>query len=199
MEALWQAVSTIAISLLTVAALALVRLITPTVRWSRQLKHDGEIYSSLPEGTEKEIWGRNVTAQAERLRIYREDVSIGDRALAWYGFVVFVGSIAWLLAQIANGWTLDLPAPVGEGPAAIPFALLTLIGVGFAGFVVVRLVLGQSIGLHNGSGGNYPKFRAARRAARRRQQGRAKAEGRYRAMVARKARSRRGQARRATG
>ncbi|MBU1588593.1 MAG: hypothetical protein KKH51_11690 [Actinobacteria bacterium] len=162
------ALQPILISVATVAVLALIRLITPTVRWDRRLKRDGAIYGLLPEGKEKEIWAASVTAQAERIRLYREDLSLAEHIAAWYAFFALVTGVPALIWEATHGWE-GFNEVIGGGIwTAIPGALLLAMNLAFAFFVTVRLILGRSTTFRAGSGGHYPKYETLRRVERRR-------------------------------
>jgi hypothetical protein len=179
---IWQTLGTtfqpILISLATIAVLALLRLITPTARWTRRLKRDGEIYAALPDGKEKAMWGESVTAQAERLRIYREDLSIGDQIFGWYAFLTLVSALVALIWDAFHEWSA-VSLLGGDSPwTAIPGALLLVLNLAFALYITVRLISGRSISLHAGSGGHFPKYDTLRRMERRRRLKRSSIENR---------------------
>lgn len=93
-----------------VAALALATLVLPSVRWTRQLKRDSEIYSAMPEGVERERWAERVTVQATRLRSYEASVPSWDRAASWAFTAFYVLLLIWwaggaLAAKPWGDWT----------------------------------------------------------------------------------------------
>lgn len=181
MSELWEAIGgtfqPVLISVATLAVLGLLRLITPAVRWHRRFKQDAEVYSALPDGKEKELWRESITAQAERLRIYREDARAGDRIYAWGSFAILAWFVGLLLHEMLNGWP-GLPFIISEGPIMIPMALLAFINLGFAGVITARLVMGRSTAMRAGTGGHYPKYARFQRASKRRRAARANAERR---------------------
>lgn len=177
-QALGVALQPILISVVTVAVLALVRLFSPAVRWNRRLKRDGQIYAALPDGKEKALWAASVTAQGERLRLYREDLSIVDQVFAWYAFFALITGAAALIWEAAHGWKYADELTQGGIWTAIPGVLLLVINLAFALFVTVRLVLGRSTALRAGTGGHYPKYDALRRAERKRKERRSAIEER---------------------
>lgn len=172
MTALWEALGStfqpVLVSIATVAVLALLRLITPTVRWSRRLKHDSGILAALPDGKEKDLWAASVTAQAERLRIYREDFSFWGAAQGWYSFVVLVVAANLVVSESVSGWALSRSLTVGDLPIVITGGLLILGNLGLAIVLAIRLIAGRSMNEHRGSDGHYPKYAALRRAQRKR-------------------------------
>lgn len=165
MGELWEAIGgtfqPVLISVATLAVLGLLRLITPAVRWHRRFKHDAEVYAALPEGKEKELWRESITAQAERLRIYREDARVGDRIYAWGTFAILAWFVILLVHEVMNGWP------------GLPF-----INLCFAGVITVRLIMGRSTAMRAGTGGHYPKYARFQRASKRRRAARANAERR---------------------
>jgi hypothetical protein len=168
---IWEAIGpfqAVAIALITAATLAVLRLITPTVRWNRRLKEDGGIFSSLPEGTEKEMWRVSVTAQAERLRLYRENFSIGEQFVAWYALIALVLTVIALITEAVLGWPVLRTLEGGDIVVLIPFMLLGVINFVFATYISVRLILGYSISFRNDGKGHYPKYAAMQHARKRR-------------------------------
>jgi hypothetical protein len=157
---------------------ALLRLVAPSMRWSRKLKHDAEILGALPDGEEKDLWAASVTAQGERLRIYREDLRLGDQVVAWYAFVALALALSVVISQTLLGWPLLQSLTLDVIPVAIPFALIVLINLSFAVKVSVGLVLGTSTAFRAGSGAHYPKYEVFRRQARKRSERRAVVERR---------------------
>jgi hypothetical protein len=187
----WQVIGptfqAVLISLSTVTVLALLRLITPAVRWSRQLRHDREIYSALPDGREKEMWAQTVTAQAERLRLYREDRTFGAQAVAWYAFFVLAASIVALFREAAMGWPNVRTLTVADIPVLIPGTLLLIMNLGAAVVITVQLVRGRSIYPGTDPTGHYPKYIALQRAAHKRSMRRLKIVRRLAAIQSREA------------
>lgn len=121
---LWQAIAAtfqpVIIAVVTVAVFALLRLIAPTARWSRRLKRDGEIYAALPDGPEKDLWAARVTAQAERLRIYWEDVTFRDQVIAWYAFLALVATTVGVISHGARDWPAFRMLAAEQSYALIP-------------------------------------------------------------------------------
>lgn len=166
------------IAVVTVAVFALLRLIAPTARWGRRLKRDGEIYAVLPDGPEKDLWAARVTAQAERLRIYWEDVTFRDQVIAWYAFLALVGTTVGVISDGARGWPAFRMLVADQNYALIPLSLAGAMNLVFAAYITVQLVLGKSTALRPGTGGSYPKYAALLRSIRGRSAQRAKTEGR---------------------
>jgi len=177
---LWQAIEATAqpvlISIATVAVFALFQLIAPTARWARRLKRDGEIYAALPDGPEKDLWAARVTAQGERLRIYWEDVTLRDQAIAWYAFITLVGTSVGVISDGARGWPVSQVLVAEQGYALIPLSLALAMNLAFAVYLSARLVTGQSTALRPGTGGFYPKYAALQQSIRERSAQRAKTE-----------------------
>lgn len=88
-----------------VAALALAALVLPSLRWTRQLKRDSEIFSAMPEGVERERWAERVTVQATRLRTYEASVPAWDRAASWIFTTLYLLTlITWLSGALSDRW-----------------------------------------------------------------------------------------------
>jgi uncharacterized integral membrane protein len=185
-QAVGAALQPVVIGVLSVAVFALLRLVTPTVRWRRRLKQDSEVVAALVAGKERDEWQRRVTAQAERLRIYTENTRTADQAIAWGSLVLIVLLILTAIDQAAAGW----PALSQLGPEWP----LSILGFAFAIWLVSRLITGRATNLR--ASDRYPKYRALRRHERRNSERRAavdaKAERRARESV--KAAKRRGRA-----
>lgn len=187
------------IAVATVAVLALLRLITPAVRWSRRLKHDADVYNALPDGTEKELWAASVEAQGQRLRLYRENLSYGEQAFAWYAFFALAGFIVSFIAEASMGWPNVRSLTPGDIPFLIPVTLLVAMNLGFAVLVTVRLVLGGSTSFRADGKGHYPKMALLRRAEQKRLDRREVVERRLNAMRYRAERERKEAKRAARG
>ncbi len=145
------------VALVTTATLGALRLLSPLSRWQRSYKRDSEVLASLPPGQEHDYWQEGVIAQAERIRLYRENIALRDRfwAWAWLGYLFLF--IPVLFIEADAGWP-----SIAE--AGLPFILLTALGLGGIVVITVRLVLGHS---PYGSGASqYPMYAAHRRAAR---------------------------------
>lgn len=132
------------------------------------MKHDGDVYNALPPGREKDLWAASVEAQGERLRLYRENISIGEQAVAWYAFFALAINIVGFFTQAALGWPTFQLLTVADIPLIIPFTFLFVVNLVFAVFVTVRLVLGYSTSFRADGKGHYPKFIALRGAERKR-------------------------------
>lgn len=88
-----------------VAAVAVSALVLPSVRWTRQLKRDSEIFSTMPEGVERQRWAESVALQATRLRIYEASVPVWDRAASWIFTTLYVLALAaWLSGALTAAW-----------------------------------------------------------------------------------------------
>lgn len=166
MNALWVAVGEtlepVLISVVTLAVVGLLRLVTPAVRWSRRLKHDADVLAALPEGKEKELWALSVTAQAERLRVYREDQSLLHRFVDVYLIVAVLAVGVMSVVEIAAGGVL-----AGGDWAPVVWVAIAICAIGFL-TLMVRLVMGLPLRPGPGQGGHYPKYAALLAAERRR-------------------------------
>jgi hypothetical protein len=92
-------------SLAIIAALALAALALPSIRWTRQLKRDSEIFSAMPDGVERERWAERVTIQATRLRTYEASVPAWDRSASWLFTALYVLTlILWLSGALSARW-----------------------------------------------------------------------------------------------
>lgn len=172
------------IAVATVAILELLRLLTPTARWSRRLKHDGDVLAALPDGPERDLWAESVTAQGERLRIYREDVRPRDQVLAWYAFLMLLAFVVILITDAVRGWPVFQAAVMEYGLPGIPLACGLALNLGFALFITVRMIRGDSTALRPGTGGYYPKYDALKQAQRERTRKRAEVERRLNSVEA---------------
>lgn len=167
-EAIGASVEPAIIAISTATILGLLRLVTPTVRWSRRLKNDAEVYGALPHGREKDLWEARVIAQAERLRLYRENLSLADQIFAWGSFALLVLVVFTTATEASNGWPSIRAFTPEEALASIPFAVIAVMNIVFCITIVVQLIRGQSTRATVGGGGHYPKYVALRRAERRR-------------------------------
>lgn len=178
MNTLWEALGVtlqpVVISLATVAVLALLRLMTPAVRWSRQLKHDLDVYSALPPGRERDLWEARAVAQAERLRLFRENRSTGQQFLGWYAIVAILLLVVTSAGEAINGWPLFQSFTLSDWLVAIPLVIAFIFSVVAAVLLSARLVMGLSLIPSHGAGGHYPKYAALVAAERRRQDQRIK-------------------------
>ncbi|MGC5173283.1 hypothetical protein ACLQ2Q_21795 [Microbacterium sp. DT81.1] len=98
---------TIATALVAVLVAAAVGWVLPSVRWARWLKRDLDIYSGLPDGSEKEVWRVRVEKQARRLRAYERDVPRTQRVLGLACVVVaaiVTVAVVSTLVQTAFEW-----------------------------------------------------------------------------------------------
>jgi len=77
------------VPIITAAALALIPLLIPTFRWSRQLGRDVQLWKDMPAGEEKDLLEGWINDQATRLREYREFIPLHDKVLGWAQFVLF--------------------------------------------------------------------------------------------------------------
>jgi len=196
MDEFWgNGLQAVAVSVATVAVLALLRLVTPSVRWARRLKAETEVFSALPDGTERDLWAKRVEAQAERLRLYRENFSVGSQAVAWYACLALVGFIVGFVLEALNGWPNLRLLTVDDVPFVIITSLLLILNLGFAVIVTIRLVLGGATSMSVDGSGHYPKMVALAESEDERRLARIKAEKRsnvvrYHADKARKERKR---------
>lgn len=85
----------LSLPIVTAALTALVPLAVPTHRWSRALSRDVQIWSSMPEGRERELIGTSIDFQARRIREYRTEIPGFLKAAGW-------GSTAALLAALIS-------------------------------------------------------------------------------------------------
>jgi len=155
------------VAVLTLAVLSLLRLITPRVRWSRRLKQDSEIHGALPDGAEKKLWEASVVAQAERLRIHREQTRPAEHAVAWYAFVSVAVFIALAINQILTGWSA-IAEMIDDGPIWIGLVAAAAINLGFSVWLSVRLIRGQATSGMAARELHYPKMVALQHATARR-------------------------------
>ena len=128
-----------------------------------------------------------MTAQAERLRFFRENIGIGEQFIAWFAFFAVGNIIVATFVEGARGWPFFRSIVADEVAFYISFGGMALISLVFAIVITIRLVLGLSIGVTTG-GGHYPRYVAYARAARRRTAKRVEVE--KRANVARADRER---------
>lgn len=159
-ETVQPAVEPVLIAVVTAGAFALLRLVTPRGRWSRRLKHDADILGALPEGKERDLWAASVTAQAERLRLYREQTSLGQQFLGWYSFVTIVGFAVSCIIEASRGWPLFQSMSGLEWLTSIPLLLLLVANLGLGVVLAIRLVLGGSLAPDRDGSGHYPKYNA---------------------------------------
>jgi hypothetical protein len=88
-----------------VAALALAALVLPSMRWTRQLRRDSEIFSTMPQGVERERWAERVNVQATRLRTYEASVPAWDRVASWIFTTCYVLTlILWVSGSLSAQW-----------------------------------------------------------------------------------------------
>jgi hypothetical protein len=116
-----------------VAALALAALVLPSIRWTRQLKRDTEIFSAMPDGVERERWAERVTVQATRLRTYEASVPPWDRGASWvFTALYFLAVVSGLNGSLSARW----------GNWSWPILGLYLV---FGTYVVVCLIRGVPV------------------------------------------------------
>ncbi|WEK62086.1 MAG: hypothetical protein P0Y60_04840 [Candidatus Microbacterium colombiense] len=161
MNDLWMnGLQAVAVSVVTVAVLALLRLVTPAVRWERRLKAETEIYSALPDGQERELWGRRADAQAERLRIYRERFRNEGAILAWFAFPLFAVAVLILVVEGVSGWAFSRElleaSPWVFAATAAPVFLFAAVAL----FLMLLLVRDRSGALRITKLSGYPKMEA---------------------------------------
>lgn len=175
-QAVGSAWQPLVVSLVSLSMLALLRLLTPDVRWARKLKHEGEIAGALPPGDERDKWERRVVAQAERLRIYRESVRFWDQFWAWGALVIMALLILTALDEAAAGWpALDL--------MGVPEWLMGAAGMLGCSWLIFHLVAGHSLNLH--ASDRYPKWLALKNSERASVRRRAEVDGRARVRLGR--------------
>lgn len=161
MDEFWaNALQPIVVSLATVAILALLRLITPSVRWGRRLKAETEIFSSLPEGLEREFWAQRVEAQAERLRIYRESFTFQAAAKVCFAFLVLVSVALIVVVESVSGWALTREIVEDSVYVHIPVLAMLFVLAVVALIILVRLILGGTMSSVPDGRGMYPKMDA---------------------------------------
>lgn len=119
--------------LLVTLVLGASALVVPSIRWSRALTRETEIFNGLPPGTEREFWRERVEAQAARLRYHEQQVPMWERVVGWLMvaylcLVVYMG-LAGGLQFPSDGWGWAGAAAVSCG--VLYAAVRTLLGLPF--------------------------------------------------------------------
>ncbi|GAA2227758.1 hypothetical protein N1031_02760 [Herbiconiux moechotypicola] len=112
-------------TLASAGIIALVALMMPAVRWSRQLAREVSIVNGLPKGEERTAWEERVNAHARRLRLFNEVMPLRHKITPWVPVLLFVGSVVWLILD-----PRQIDGVIAEGPIMIPFALMALLSTG---------------------------------------------------------------------
>lgn len=178
-DAVQAVVPALLIALSSAAVFAVLRFVSPTVRWARQIQADGAVLATLPPGAERDLWEKRVVAQAQRLRRYRESITRVDQIWGWGGLIGTAIFIPVLYVEASLGWPsarID-----GEPMVLLSFGVIAWLAVGG-----IRMVLGQGI---SDQRFDYPRVRVLRVQEERRARARYRAW--YRAMKIRRAEKRR--------
>jgi len=112
-------------TLASAGIVALVSLMMPAVRWSRQLAREISILSGLPSGNERNAWESRVVAHAQRLRLFNEVMPLRYKIIPWVPVFLFVGSVVLAILD-----PRQIDSLVAEGPIMIPFSAMALLSTG---------------------------------------------------------------------